>query len=223
MHLRSTSRRGHLAWLVPALLGVCLAAPASADVVFQVGNVGSLSDENVLFDTQQSGFEVFGRTNQTSTQVKFSTTPAAEPNGLLSFSVGQARVEEALGGPLNFICFEVVGGSFTSAVMNPFFGRGTAFVDVFYRENGNAMQKQFQYALGNGENFSTSIADAVTVIDKICITAPDGFTDLRQVRLGFGSTAGALVPEPVSLALVLPGLLPLGLLLRRRIDRRCDH
>ena len=79
--------------------------------------------------------------------------------------------------------------------------------------------KTSNVAISNGENFQTLkiAANDGTVINKVLLESTTGFVDLRQVRIGpASSTNGSVVPEPVSLALVLPGLLPLGLLLRRR-------
>ena len=222
------------AWKAPPrLLGLAALAaalfsaqPASAQTTLTAGNVPQAGDENILLNTGTTGFSVLGTSNQTGFQVNFSSTEE-----ITAPASGQARVE-ATDGVVNNLGFEVVGGTFTSAIFNPFIGGANAPPDgvlkitVLSTTNGNANAAQVfnNVVIGNGSNFQTLAVSAQngTVINKVLLESTTGFVDLRQVRIGQStSTDGSLVPEPVSLALVLPGLLPLGLLVLRR--RRAEE
>ena len=173
---------------------------ARADsVTFTIGNNPQSNEENILLNSGATGATVFGLTNQTNLQVRFtsSTDTLVEP------SSGQARVE-ALDGLLNNITLDLPNASFTDVILNPFFGSGTATVTVLTTNNQTFT---FSYTLTNGQNFLTIVADPGTRIASVTVNAPGGFTDLRQPRI---SGAEANVPEPASLLLLGGGLLGLA-------------
>jgi len=179
---------------------VCAGASAKADsVTFTIGNNPQQDEENILLNSGASGNPVFGLTNQTQLQVRFSSTT----DTLVEPSSGQARVE-ALDGLMNDIAISIPNGSFHDIILNPFFGSGTANVTVLTTNN---QIFTFSYALGNGNNFLTIVADSGTSIFSVTINALSGFTDLRQPRI---SGAQANVPEPATLFLFGFGLLGLA-------------
>lgn len=190
--------------IVPLLAFIAIAVfsvtTARADsVTFTIGNNPQSNEENILLNSGATGTTVFGLTNQTNLQVRFtsSTDTLVEP------SSGQARVE-AVDGLLNNITLDLPNASFTDVILNPFFGSGTATVTVLTTNNQTFT---FSYTLSNGENFLTIVADPGTRIASVTINAPGGFTDLRQPRI---SGAEANVPEPASLLLLGGGLLGLA-------------
>src|SRR5689334_10783879 len=190
--------------IVPLLAFIAIAVfsvtTARADsVTFTIGNNPQSNEENVLLNSGATGATVFGLTNQTNLQVRFtsSTDTLVEP------SSGQARVE-ALDGLLNNITLDLPNASFTDVILNPFFGSGTATVTVLTTNNQTFT---FSYTLTNGQNFLTIVADPGTRIASVTVNAPGGFTDLRQPRI---SGAEANVPEPASLLLLGGGLLGLA-------------
>lgn len=190
--------------LVPLLAFIAIAVfsvtTAKADAVtFTIGNNPQSNEENILLNSGATGTTVFGLTNQTNLQVRFtsSTDTLVEP------SSGQARVE-AVDGLVNNIIIDIPNGTFGDIILNPFFGSGTATVTV---TTANAETFTFSYTLTNGQNFLTIVADPGTRLASVMISAPGGFTDLRQPRI---SGAEANVPEPASLLLLGGGLLGLA-------------
>jgi len=176
---------------------VCSGIRAKADsVTFTIGNNPQPNEENVLLSSGATGTTVFGTTNQTQLQVRFTSTT----DTLVEPSSGQARVE-ALDGLLNNITLSIPNGSFHDVILNPFFGSGTANVSVVTTTNQTL---NFSYGLSNGQNFLTIVADPGTSIFSVTISAAGGFTDLRQPRI---SGAALNVPEPGSMALFGFGLL----------------
>jgi len=197
-------------FVVPSLLFaamiVCSASAARADsVTFTIGNNPQQNEENILLNSGASGTTVFGLTNQTQLPVAFSSTIDV----LVEPSSGQARVE-ALDGLVNNITISIPNGSFQDIILNPFSGSGTAIVSVL---TANNQTFSFSYSLSNGENFLTIVAGPGTAISSVTISAPGGFTDLRQPRI---SGAIASVPEPTTLLLFGFGLLGTATTIRRK-------
>jgi hypothetical protein len=194
---------------VPVLTLIAVVAlsfsTAKADsVTFTVGNNPQQDEENILLNNGLNGITVFGLTNQTQLQVSFSSTT----DTLVEPSSGQARVE-ALDGLVNNITISVPNGTFHDLIVNPFFGSGTADVTVV---TANNEVFNFSYSLSNGQNFLTIVADPGTRIFSVTISAPGGFTDLRQPRI---SGAESNVPEPATMFLFGSGLLGIGAAMRK--------
>lgn len=189
---------------------VCMASvrTSRADTVtFTLGNNPQNNEENILLNSGVTGNPVFGLTNQSNISVRFSsnTDTLSEP------SSGQARVE-AVDGLLNNITISIPGGSFEDIILNPFFGSGLATVTVTTTTNNVST---FSYTLTNGNNFLT-IFDTGGTISSVTISAPGGFTDLRQPRISGAQLNTQPVPEPATIFLLGSGLLGVGSTLRKR-------
>ena len=195
-------RIGKLSTILFALAAVVLGSviTAQADsVTFTIGNNPQPDEENILLNSGATGTEVFGLTNQTQLQVRFSSTT----DMLVEPSSGQARVEPT-DGLLNNITISIPNGNFHDIILNNFTGSGTANISVLTSNNETL---SFAYQLGNGQNFLTIVADPGTTIFSVTIEAADGFTDLRQVRISGAAATTVTVPEPTSMALLGIGLL----------------
>lgn len=187
---------------------VTIAAPSSAAIIITAGPGAVQPSENVLANTSLTAQTVFGFTNQSNTQVSFTSLNSE----LLSStsSNGQARFNTPDGSLDAARFFLTGGGSFTEAEFNLFFAaQGTNQVSISV--NGGAAQT---FAIGNGQNFFGIRATGGDVITSIAFdTNGAGVTDLRQVRVG-GFTAP--IPEPATWAMMIGGFGMLGASMRRR-------
>jgi len=184
-------------WVVLSLsVLLCTGFSAQAGIIFQLGNNPQPNQENVQFVNNQSAPVVFGLTNQSNSTVMFTSTT----DNLTTTSAGQAKVG-ASDGEVNNIQITTPGKFFTSAILNPFKGSGTATVTVVANEPGGGQQTfTFSYALGNGQNFLTITSTGGETIDSVTVDSTEGFQDLRQPRLG--GIGVAVIPEPGSIMLL---------------------
>jgi hypothetical protein len=200
------------------------AAPAGATIVIGTGPGVLQPPENVLFNNNPpNGTTVTGVTNQTATSVSIRGGETLVGNG------GQARVEaldglvnttgSAFGGlPASQLAFDLTNPAlgFTSTEFRIFVGSGTATTATltFLDTAGQTFSNTFDI-LPNG--FFTALATNGETIDKFSFTTNGSFEDVRQVRLGgIASLPSALVPEPMSWALMIFGFGGIGAIARRR-------
>ena len=147
-------------------------------------------DEKVLLNTGLSGSVIFGTTNQTGLNVRFtgSETITAPANG-------QARIE-AVDGAFTSLVIDVPGGTFSSLILNPdasvngtadFTATTTVGTTVF---NNVALG-------GSGQNFFTFTTSSPAerfISVGVVADSPLVFTDVAQVRLG-GAQVSTSVPD----------------------------
>jgi hypothetical protein len=182
-----------------AVLGLMLApVPARADVDFTLGNNPQPGEENVLLNSGLIANTVFGTTNQSGIQVKFTSTQTLNepPNG-------QARIEATNGTSqigLTNVTITTPGNYFGDLIFNPTItgrigtGGGDATITAL-TSDGNKFT--FDYTLSNGNNFLTLTTTGGELMSSVSISysLPGGFTDLRQIRI----SGVAPVPEPGTL------------------------
>jgi hypothetical protein len=197
---------------------------AHADVIFTLGN--NPSDEvNILLNSGATGTNVQGSPNGLpGLLVNFASTQT-----LLEPSSGQARVSaNPEGTPLTNLSISLAnGGSYGDLILNPFVGGpgvcalctgGTATITVNAISATGTPEPAvvFNYTLGSGNNFLTIVATGGESILRTSISAPGGFSDLRQPRIS-GPFQGPPIatPESGSLSLLGCGLAGVALLARK--------
>ena len=183
------------------------ASEAQATAILTIGNDPQL-DENVLLNTGLSGNPIFGTTNQTGLDVRFTGN-----EDLTAPANGQARIE-AVDGFFTSLIIDLPNGSFTSLIFNP-----DATMDGtidFTATTNTGVQVFNDIALsGSGNNFFT-----FTTIDgqrylSIAFEADVPLADAAQFRMGGAQPDVADVPDAAS-TLSLLGLGVAGIAVARR-------
>jgi len=213
--------------LLSAMALSLAAASASADILFCLGNGqcgGSGDVENVLLRQGDTGTTVYGDTNQTNTEIFFTTT---QSNGGAELSIpsnGQARIEGVGGAQITDLTFGATQADigFTKAVFNIDTLEDTQVAITATDQFGT----DFNFLLdadGTGQNYVTVYTILDQWIDTITLVG-DGIAaieDLQQVRVGPGTFPGgpgpvSEVPIPAAAWLFGSGLLGLAGVARKR-------
>lgn len=193
--------------LALAALAFASALPAHADAVFTTGNHHQPNEENILFNTAETGMTIAAHTNRSHTGVQFtSTTDILEAKG------GQSDIDAA-DGELNNITFTVPGHTFNDFILNPF--KPAAAGDLMVTAVTNTGTFTFMYGDVHGNNFLTITTTGGEVLDSVTVDSVSGFLDFKQPRVS-GISGVTLVPEAPAASLMLLGGSLLGLVHKRR-------
>lgn len=207
----------HLIGALASTVFGALAATAQAAPVFTIGNAPEPNEQNVLFGASQTGTTINGATNQSSTPVRVTSSQTLTTGG-----IGQAFVQPVSGVFTNF-AVTLPGSTFTDIIFNPQIGGqpnaagGPATVSVTASDG----TFNFNYTLGNGQNYLTIVASAGETFSSVSFSAPGGFNQLQQIRISGVAGTGpgptpTPAPEPMAMALFGLGLAGLGLVRRAR-------
>jgi len=198
-----------------------MASTANADVIFTLGNNPQPNEENILFQTAESGASITGATNQSGVPVEFSSLTGQT---LFQNAQGQADImsdPDVKLSALTSIDVIAPGFLFDDFIMNPLNGSGTATVTVT-----DNFDDVFSYDLGNGQNFLTITTANGEFISEIQLVMSGGsFVEFKQPRIsGLCERTGTEdhdcvpvnAPEPGTLRLLGVGLAGLGFLWWRK-------
>jgi len=195
-------------------------SPASASIIFMLGNNPQPDEQNILFGAKETGTTITGEVDHAGIAALFSSLTGET---LLQNSSGQADISNNAGKKVDLTSMHFMleaGFGFTDFIMNPASGHGMATVTV-----GAAT---FTYALGSGQNFLTIIATGGDVMTDVSVTLDTGggFLDFKQPRVSgvceFGVTGDCTplppvtIPEPGALSLLGIAFLALAGIRRRR-------
>lgn len=235
-------RKLHLSGALTALAVLLVAIPASGQATLTPGNNPQPGEANVLFNDPltTSGPEVIATTN-TSPEFHVHFTNELSGTGASNgFTVnanntgGQAKIFDGLNDGQGTDKTNLIS-ALTITVTD---GTSVPWKDLIFDAHVDGLdlnppprdltvtatttggttpgtQTFTAQSLGNGNNFFTLVADGNAVLTSVTLSTTNGVLDYEQFRLSFGEGV-TVTPEGSSLALLLPGLIPLGFILRRR-------
>ncbi len=140
-------------------------SPASAGIIFTLGNNPQPDEANILFGAKQTGITITGEVDHSGVAAIFSSLTGET---LLQNAKGQADISNNAGKKVDLTSMDFTleaGFGFLDFIMNLENGHGDATVTVFSTSGGT-----FTYALGNGQNFLTITADGIDVMTEIEVT-----------------------------------------------------
>jgi hypothetical protein len=191
---------------VVVVLAAAISAAAQATVIFTPGDNPQAGEENIMFETAQTGTTITGDTNQSGTSVQFTS-----PNSLSTQGHGQASLTATTGGDITNVTFSIPGDTFGDYIFDPMHGSGTATVTAVANDGSFTDN----ISLGEGNNFLTITTTGGETLASVNITAPIGFTTYDQPRVSDISSVTA-ASEPASLALLASAFVGFGILSRFR-------
>jgi hypothetical protein len=211
--------RSSLPALVALVMGVTgLSMPnANAALVLTSGNVGGVTDQNVVFQN------VVG--NNTTT---LTTDTNSNPANRITFtsnealtgteSAGQARISDTGANGFNLLTWFLADNSlgFAANVFN-INDLTATLANITVVTNLQTAHFDNQAVSLTGNNFFTLQSSGGEIIKSVSVSAVSGlFADVRQERIGDVQSISAAVPEPATWAMLILGFAGVGFMAYRR-------
>ena len=206
--------------VLAAIFLAVLSSGTYASVIYCEGICGGSGDvENILLRNGDSGFNVYGDTNITNTEIQFTSTGTE----LLNVAAGQSRIEALDAGLISDIDFGATDLTigFTKLIFN-IDSTVDGTVGLRARDNfGTDFLYDFDVQ-GAGQNFMTVYTVDDQFIARMFINGQNiqGIDDLQQIRVGPGNIGGidpvGEVPIPASALLFGTALMGLSGVARKR-------
>jgi hypothetical protein len=184
-----------------------LITPAFADAVFTPGYHLQPNEQRILDPTSQTGSTVFGFTNNSNTQVQFSS--ATDTLGVIPVGIPKVTATDGL---VNDLTITVPGFTFLNFVMRPFQPTANNDLTITVTMGDGSTFSYGPYGSTSGNNIFTITTIKGAVIKSVTIDSPGGFQDLRDAQV----SGLAAVPEPSSLLLFGLSILGAAAVTRRK-------
>jgi hypothetical protein len=189
---------------------------ANASLVLTAGNVGGITDQNVLFQNV-TGDNTTSLTTDTNSNPANRVTFTSNEALTGTSSSGQARIFDTAGNGFNLLTWSMANSSlgFLANVFNVTDLTAT-LANITVVTNLQTETFTNQAISTSGNNFFTLQSGSGEIIQSVSIAAVNGlFSDVRQERLG-DITAQAAVPEPTTWAMMILGFAGVGFMAYRR-------
>jgi hypothetical protein len=200
-----------------ALAGATLLSlsAANASLVLTAGNVGNITDQNILFQN------VVGD-NTTSLTTDTNSNPAnrvtfTSNEALTGTASGQASISDTQGNGFNLLAWSMANSSlgFLANVFNITDLSATA-ANITVVTNLETVTYSNQAVGTSGNNFFSLQSGNGEIIESVSVSAVNGlFSNVKQERLGDITTIAA-VPESTTWAMMVLGFAGVGFMAYRR-------
>ncbi|WP_083219116.1 PEPxxWA-CTERM sorting domain-containing protein [Bradyrhizobium icense] len=208
--------RGTLAAVL--VVGItALSSAANASLVLTPGNLGGITDQNVLFQNV-TGNNTTSLTTDTNSSPANRVTFTSNENLTGTSSAGQARIFDSAINGFNLLTWFMADPTlgFTANVFN-INDLTATLADITVVTNLQTVTFNNVAINVNGNNFFSLQSGGGEIITSVSILALNGlFEDVRQERLGGIQTISGAVPEPATWAMMILGFAGVGFLAYRR-------
>jgi hypothetical protein len=194
---------------------IAAAPAANASLLLTAGNVGGITDQNVLFQNV-TGDNTMSLTTDTNSNPANRVTFTSNEALTGTSSSGQARIFDTAADGFNLLTWSMANSSlgFLANVFN-INDLSATLANITVVTNLQTMTFSNQ-AIGNGSNFFSLQSSGGEIIESVSISAVNGlFGDVRQERLG-NITAITAVPEASTWAMMILGFVGVGFMAYRR-------
>jgi hypothetical protein len=197
-------------FLVGLAILLTVASPASAGIVFTLGNSPQPNEESIVFADQSAATTIVGTSNLVGSN-SLSLTGTTTSGSQFVASTGHVLPTSGLITSLTI----TPSSSLAALILNPVvLSTGGGGGAITYSILANDGTFTFDTTLGNGNNFLTITTVGGESIQSLTLTATTGFNQLQNVFAVY--LPAAALPESGTWAMMLLGFAGIGVAMRRR-------